>query len=79
VVGHRSEVIQVAMVGVFLMFRRERERREVGEKIFFFPCLARPGEEEDPQCRSKRHRLGPFFFESMHETTPFLGKTRRFI
>jgi hypothetical protein len=50
------------MVGIFLMFRRERERREVGEKIFFFPCLTRPGEEEDPQCRSKQHRLGPFFF-----------------
>jgi hypothetical protein len=32
------------------------------EKIFFFPRFARPGEEEDPQCRSKRHRFGLFFF-----------------
>jgi hypothetical protein len=31
------------------------------EKIFFFPCFARPGEEEDPQYRLKRHRLGLFF------------------
>jgi hypothetical protein len=54
------------MVGVFLMFRRERERREVGEKIFFFPCLARPGEEEDPQCHSKRHRLGLSIFFYMN-------------
>jgi hypothetical protein len=40
------------------------------EKIFFFPRFARPGEEEDPQCRSKRHRFGLFFF--------FLMKRRRF-
>jgi hypothetical protein len=35
-----------------------------GRKIFFFPCFVRPGEEEDPQCRSKQHRLGlfPSFF-----------------
>ena len=31
VVGHGSEFMQVAMVGVFLMFSREKERRNVGE------------------------------------------------
>jgi hypothetical protein len=31
VVGHESEFIQVAIVDIFLMFRRERERRNVGE------------------------------------------------
>jgi hypothetical protein len=74
VVGHRSKVIQVAIVGVFLMFRRERERREVGEKIFFFSCLARLGEEEDPQYRSKRHRLGPFFFNQCMKRRRFWAK-----
>jgi hypothetical protein len=36
-----------------------------GRKIFFFHCLAHPGEEEDLQCRSKGHRFGLlllFFF-----------------
>jgi hypothetical protein len=47
------------------------------EKIFFFPCFARPGEEEDPQCRLKQHRLGPFFYEQclkwcrFGQNTPF--------
>jgi len=49
------------LVGVFLSFFGERGKRKAGEG-FFFPCLMRPGEEEDPQCRSKRHRLGLFFF-----------------
>ena len=33
-----------------------------GRKIFFFPCFARPGEEERLQCRSKWHCFGLFFF-----------------
>ena len=41
---------------------KKRGREKQGKEIFFFPCLARPGEEEDPQCRSKRHRSGLCFF-----------------
>jgi hypothetical protein len=33
-----------------------------GNKCFFFPCLARLEEEEDPQYRFKRHCFGSFFF-----------------
>jgi hypothetical protein len=44
------------MVGVFFMLFGK-----VGEKISFFPYLACPEEEEDPQCRSKWHHLGLFF------------------
>jgi len=44
-------------VGVFLKGSRRlfegRDGGDRGRKIFFFPCFARPGEEEDPQCRSK--------------------------
>ena len=41
----------------------ERGRGEKqGSESFFFPCLARPGEEEDPHCRSKQHRLGLFIY-----------------
>jgi len=54
-------------VGVFLKGSRRlfegRDGGDRGRKIFFFPCFARPGEEEDPQCRSKRHRFGLFFCE----------------
>jgi hypothetical protein len=45
-------------VGVFLKGKMAVTEEE---KIFFFPCFARPGEEEDPQCRLKQHYLGPFF------------------
>jgi hypothetical protein len=31
------------------------------EKIFFFPCFARPGEEEDPQCLQNGAVSAPFF------------------
>jgi hypothetical protein len=42
------------------------------EKIFFFPCFARLGEEERLQCRSKQHHFGLLvFFLTVHETTPF--------
>jgi hypothetical protein len=44
---------------LFYAFWRKRERK-VGEKISFFPYLACPEEEEDPQCRSKWHHLGLF-------------------
>jgi len=57
------------LVGVFLSFFGERGKRKAGEG-FFFPCLMRPGEEEDPQCRSKRHRLGLFFFKTVDEMAP---------
>jgi hypothetical protein len=45
-------------VGVFLKGKMAVTEEE---KIFFFPCFARPGEEEDPQCRLKQHYLGLFF------------------
>jgi hypothetical protein len=37
------------------------------EKIFFFPCFARPREEERLQSCSKRHRFGllVFFLQCM--------------
>ena len=37
-------------------------RRKGRRKIFFFPCLARPGEEEDLQCRQNGTVLGFCFF-----------------
>jgi len=59
--------MQVAMVGVFLMFRRERERRNVGENRgtnFLLPLFStRPGEEERLQCRSKWYLFGLFLRE----------------
>ena len=48
--------------GVFLSKRRKEIRRKGEEKIFFFPCLACPGEEEDLQCRQNGTVLGFFFF-----------------
>jgi hypothetical protein len=46
---------QVWLVGVFLKGSRclfeGRDGGDRGRKIFFFPCFARPGEEENPQCR----------------------------
>jgi hypothetical protein len=35
--------------------------RNKGDKIFFFPCFARPGEEEDPQCLQNGAVSAPFF------------------
>jgi len=64
VVGHRSEFMQVGLWSTsFWCFRRKREKKVEEKKIFFFTCLARPGEEEDPQCRLKRHRFRLFFYE----------------
>jgi hypothetical protein len=34
----------------------------MGGKIFLFPCLTHPGEEEDPQCRQNGTVPGFFFF-----------------
>jgi len=46
--------------GLFEAFGERGRGGKQGRKCFFFPCLVCPGEEEDPQCRSKRHRLGLF-------------------
>ena len=48
--------------GVFLSKRRKEIRRKGEEKIFFFPCLACPGEEEELQCRQNGTVLGFLFF-----------------
>jgi len=63
----------VVFVGVFLSCFGEKGKRKAGEGNLLFPCLACLGEEEDPQWRSKRHRLGLcfFFFEIVDETVPF--------
>jgi len=45
------------------LFGSSREGKVVrnrGEKIFFFPCFARPGEEEDPQCLQNGTVSAPF-------------------
>jgi hypothetical protein len=64
VVGHRSEFMQVGLWSTsFWCFQRKKEKKVGEKKIFFFPCLARPGEEEDPQWRLKRHRFRLFFYE----------------
>ena len=71
---HVESFGQVGLVEVFL---RESWQWKTGEeKIFFFPCFARPGEEERLQCRSKRHRFGLFFFFflTVHETASFWAK-----
>ena len=60
----------------FWVVFKKRGREKQGKEIFFFPCLARPGEEEDPQCRSKRHHLGLCFFFWNNAVLP---KTHRFI
>jgi hypothetical protein len=54
----------VSLIGVFLMlFKGRKSVKTGGRKIFFFPCLACPGEEEDPQCHQNGTVLGfPFFF-----------------
>ena len=63
---------------LFKAFRERRRREKQWTESFFFPCLARPGEQEDPQCLSKRHRLGLFFvffsLETVDETAPFWTK-----
>jgi hypothetical protein len=50
--------------------------RNRGEKIFFFPCFARSGEEEDPQCLQSGTISAFFFFIKwiVYETAPFWAK-----
>jgi hypothetical protein len=48
------------------LFEREMVVENRERKIFFFPCFARTGEEENPPCRSKWHRLGLFLFFSVN-------------
>jgi hypothetical protein len=53
----------VSLVGVFFMlFRGRKSVKTGGRKIFFFPYLARPGEEEDPQCRQNSTVWASLFF-----------------
>jgi len=40
----------------------ERERRLQGKIFFFFPACARPGKEEEAQCRLKRYHFVLLFF-----------------
>ena len=49
---------QGSLVGIFL---KEKAVKNRGITIFFFPCFAHSGKEEDPRCCSKRHRFGLFF------------------
>jgi len=76
---HVESFGQVGLVDVFL--RESWQWKTEEEKIFFFPCFARPGEEKRLQCRSKRHRFGLFFFLFFNSAWngAVLGKTRRFI
>ena len=66
------------------LFKRELAVENRGrKKIFFFPCFARPGEEEDIWCRLKRHHFCFFFFSFFCMNIRWNGavfpKTRRFI
>jgi len=65
VVNHKSKLRQVGSgVGIFLKLSEKRRGvQKQGRKFFFFPCLARLGEEEDSQCRSKQHHLALFFLK----------------
>jgi len=62
------------------LFKRELAVENRGrKKIFFFPCFARPGEEEDIWCRLKRHHFCFFFFSfffawTLDEMAPFFPK-----
>ena len=48
-----------------------RERGGTFENFRLLLLLIRGGKEEDEQCRSKRHRSGPFFFIYIYETASF--------
>jgi hypothetical protein len=45
-----------------MLLRGRKSVKTGGRKIFFFPCLARLGEEEDPQCRQNGTVSGFFFW-----------------
>jgi len=47
---------------LFVSSGEGKAMRNRGEKIFFFPCFARPGEEKDPQCLQTGTVSAPFFF-----------------
>jgi hypothetical protein len=51
------------MVGVFLMFRRERERREIGEKNLLLPLPRTSRGRRRPTVSFKMAPFGSFFFE----------------
>jgi len=79
---------QVGLVGVFLKGSRclfeGRDGGDRGRKIFFFPCFARPGEEENPQCRQNGTVSVPslyfsFFFVNSAWKGTVLDKMRHFI
>jgi len=61
--------------GVDVFLKREMAVTEE-EKIFFFPCVVHPGEEEDPQCQQNGTISVPFVFFSwtVYETAPFWEK-----
>jgi len=54
-----SFIGQMGLVGVFL---NEMAVENRGRKNLLLPLLRVSREEEDPQCRSKRHRFRLFFF-----------------
>ena len=58
---------------LFAQKNGKESRRKGRRKIFFFPCLARPGEEEDLQCLQNGTVSGfcYFFLATVNETTPF--------
>jgi hypothetical protein len=64
---------QVGLVGVFLKGSRclfeGRDGGDRGRKIFFFPCFAHPGEEENPQFRQNGTVSVPslYFYFFFHE------------
>jgi hypothetical protein len=66
---------QVGLVDVFL--RESWRSKTEEEKIFFFPCFARPGEEKRLQFRSKRHRFGLSFFNSARNGVVSFKRKRR--
>jgi len=63
------------------LFRSLGEGKAVktrGRKIFFFPFLTRPGEEEDPQCH-QNGTISGFFLMNSGWNDSVLDKSRRFI
>ena len=79
-VGHESEFIQVAMVGIFLMFRRERERRNVGENRGIKPssspifCTSRGRRKATVPFKTAPFWAFSLFFLTVYETTLFWTK-----
>jgi len=78
---HVESFGQVRVLGrrLFDALEEEKSVKTKEEKIFFFPCFARLGEEKYPQCRSKRHCFGLFFLMNSVWNGAVLDKTRHFI